>query len=501
MFARVMSTVMAVILLLTAVLTVTGAVSARNQQINTRLNTLISEAEDIAYLAAQTETSSWFFGGYTLPRTSQNTGRYLNRKATQVYDEFGAYIAIVDRQGNIQDNMRTAYGEDPDFVMSLSGTEIMEALVRILRGEKMSVRSDVDGDPVFTVGVPYTKDGLVQGAVFIQTRAQRIESGLSEMLLRSSLIALVALLLAGICVFWVVRSVMKPLSALAAATAHMSDGDFSVRVDETRGSREVRHLAATFNTMAQKLDAVENSRKEFVANVSHELKSPITSIRGFVEGMAEGVIPPEDHPKYLQLVSDETRRLSGLIGELLALSRLEQDDAKLNYTDFDINEMLRRAIIRRINDLDAQELDVDCDFGTDPCPVHADADRIEQVVVNLFDNAIRFTPKGGRIVLETRTGDKACTVTVRDNGVGIAEEDRPRVFERFFTVDRAHTAGKGTGLGLSICQRILQMHGHQIRLLDTEEGAAFSFTLDRAEQKPGALYGQQDTDATTQPEP
>lgn len=125
-------------------------------------------------------------------------------------------------------------------------------------------------------------------------------------------------------------------------------------------------------------------------------------------------------------------------------------------------------------------MEVACEFEADSMMVRADSDRIEQVVVNLLDNAIKFTPDGGRIVLKSRMERGLCLITVADNGTGILPEDRPRVFDRFFTADRAHTAGKGTGLGLSICQRILQMHGQQIRLEDTTIGAAFTFTLERA---------------------
>ena len=271
------------------------------------------------------------------------------------------------------------------------------------------------------------------------------------------------------------------LTSLTEAARAMGEGDFSVQLDETRGDRELRQLTHTFDRMREKLSELEKSRREFVANVSHELRSPITSIRGFAEGMADGVIPAEDHPKYLRLVAEESNRLSRLVEDLLQLSRLERDDAALNRTDFDVNEILRRAVIRRMNDLDTREIDVDCDFRVDPCMVNADSERIEQVVINLLDNAIKFTGEKGRIVLRTDYQDRLAEVTVWDNGPGIPPEDRSRVFERFFTSDRAHTSGKGTGLGLSICQRILEMHGRDIRLLGTDEGAAFRFTLDRAE--------------------
>ena len=217
--------------------------------------------------------------------------------------------------------------------------------------------------------------------------------------------------------------------------------------------------------------------------MSHELRSPITSIRGFAEGMADGVIPEEERPRYLRLVAEESRRLSGLIDDLLVLSRLERDDAKPDMTTFDVNEMLRRAVIRRMNDLEARKIDVSCEFEEDSCMVRADSDRIEQVVINLLDNAIKFTPEGGKISLETGTQDGTVQVTVRDSGSGVAPEDREKIFDRFFTADRAHTAGKGTGLGLSICKRIMEMHGQGIRLLDTDEGAAFRFTLEEAPKK------------------
>ena len=278
----------------------------------------------------------------------------------------------------------------------------------------------------------------------------------------------------------VVRSIMRPLSALTEAAHAMGEGDFSRRLDEEKGDRELRQLAHTFNGMSGKLRDLENSRREFVANVSHELRSPITSIKGFAEGMADGVIPEEDHPKYLRLVAEESNRLSHLVGDLLQLSRLEREDAALEKTEFDMNEMLRRAIIRRMNDLDAKKINVECDFRADPCLVRADSERIEQVVVNLLDNAIKFTGEKGKIVLTTERLGEEARITVWDDGISIPEEDRGRVFERFFTADRAHTSGKGTGLGLSICQRILEMHGKEIRLQDTEEGTGFRFSLDAA---------------------
>ncbi len=485
MFTRIMSVVLIAIVLMTVSLSVISYLTMRSQRVDARLADLSAKAEDIGYLAADYlsgSVSSLFF--------YEDSARYLNWKAQQVYDEYGAYIAVVDRWGNRMDNLEIAWSDDPDFVASLSGEEISAALQQVLEGETIRVQSQVGNGQAFTVGVPFRRYGTVAGAVLIQTRAQTIQSGMEDLVWKAGAISLLVLIISGVAVGLYVRSIMKPLTELTEAAGRMAEGDFGARVDDTRGGTEIRQLSRAFNTMSEKLGAVESGRREFVANVSHELRSPITSIRGFAEGMADGVIPPEEHPKYLHLVAEESRRLSALVGELLELSRLEREDAKLDLTDFDINEMLRRAVIRRMNDLDEKELDTDCDFGTDPCPVRADSPRIEEVVINLLDNAIKFTPKGGRILLRTRLTGEEAEITVWDSGPAVPEEDRSRIFDRFYTSDKAHTSGKGTGLGLSICQRIMEMHGGEIRLLTEEEterlgqaeagGAAFRFRLKAA---------------------
>ncbi|MBR2823141.1 MAG: HAMP domain-containing histidine kinase [Clostridia bacterium] len=477
LFARIMAVMLSVILILTAALSLLSYYSMREQRISARLDYLASEAADIADLAADMNS-----GGYPALLFQSSPQRYLNWKAQKVNDEFGAYIAVVDRWGRVMDNLQTAYSEDPDFVASLSGEEITAALTRVLAGEQIRIRSQSGQDPTFTVGVPFQQYETVTGAVLIQTKVQRIQSGMEDLLFQVIGVALLAMAVSAVAVWLVVRGMMKPLGSLTEAARAMGEGDFSLRVDESRGDAQLRQLSSTFNGMSERLQKMENSRREFVANVSHELRSPITSIRGFAEGMAEGIIPPEDHPRYLRLVAEESNRLSRLVEELLALSRLERDDATLEKTDFDMNEMLRRAIIRRIEDLDRKNIEVTCSFGTDPCCVRADEGRIEQVVINLLDNAIRFTEEGGNIRLTTEETADGVAVTVWDDGPPIPEEDRARVFERFFTSDRAHTSGKGTGLGLSICQQIMKMHGRTVALLDTEEGTAFRFELDRGEK-------------------
>ena len=473
MFARIMAVVTAIILLLTVAFAVLGTVTLRNQQINARLEEITGDAREIAYLASRNEASSMAL----LLGVDDEVQKIIDYKADTVWEKYGAYILVVDRMGRVMDNLSVAAREDPDFVASLNGEEISDVLSRVLGGEEVSVRVTVNGSPTFTVGVPFMRNGQVLGAVLIRTRAQVIEGGITDIALPLILVVACLMVASAIAIFFAVRTLMKPLKTLTGAARAISDGDFSVRVPEKGQYRETEELTHAFNTMADRISSNEASRREFVANVSHELRSPITSISGFVTGMLDGTIPEEKHAEYLKIVEGETRRLTKLISDLLALSRLEREDAMLTCTDFDICELFRQAVIRRVSDLEKKQMDLVCDFAEESCMVHADRDRIEQVIVNLLDNAIKFTPEGGNITLCVRREGDRCRMEVRDSGIGIASEDRDRIFERFFTVDRAHTSGKGTGLGLSICQRILKMHGESIRLLDTEEGAAFAFYL------------------------
>lgn len=482
MFSRIMAVVLAVILVLTIGFSAIGAVVMRQEQTQTRLNGLTAQAREIAWLAGQNRSggSVFIFGN-----TSSLTLDYLNRKASQVYQQYGgALVVVVDRMGRVLHNLSTAMQNNPDFVTSLDGQELGDELSKVLAGEEIVLRALTNGSMTFTVGVPFKQNGRVLGAVLIRTPAQTLEGSFWDFLPRIGWMSLAALVLAGVVLFFYIRRVLRPLQRLTRAAEAMAEGDFSMQLPKEGAAPEIRALSASFSSMSDKLSATETQRREFVANVSHELKSPVTSIAGFIQGIEDGTIPAEEQPKYLSLAGDECRRLSKLIGDLLALSRLDREDARPERSHFDLNEMFRRAVIRRMNDLEAKQLEIICDFREDPCMVSADHDRMDQVVINLLDNAIKFTAQQGHITLRTEKSGGKVTGTVADDGVGIREEDQPRVFERFFTEDRAHTASKGTGLGLAICQRILQMHGERIWVSSPGEGqgAAFSFTLQAAQE-------------------
>ena len=478
MFSRLFSILLLIILVVVFVGAGFSIIAIRNNMIQSRMESLLVQAREIAFLASRVNDSD--LSNYLGLDTPTET--YLQWKAAKVYDDFGAYILIVDRNGRVKDNMNTAIVNNPDTVESLSTSDVTDALHEVLTGKEIQTRiTNAAKGTVFTVAVPWVQNGSVLGAVFIHTSAQIIEAEYRGIVFQIVAGFSIAALVSAACALMYTRSIVMPLTVITRAAEDMSRGRFSTRAAVT-GVNEVRQLAGAFNVMADKLAQVEESRREFVANVSHELRSPVTSIHGFVEGMLDGTIPLEERDRYLQVVSDETNRLKKLIADLLDLSLMEKGAVALKMTAFDINEAIRRVVIGRMNDLEQRKIELHLDFQQEICMVNADQDRITQVIYNLLDNALKFLNDNGNLTIGTSLVHDMVSVVVANDGAPILPEDRPHIFERFYKADKAHTVGKGsgTGLGLSICQRIMQQHGQQIRLLPTETGAAFEFTLEAA---------------------
>jgi len=337
-------------------------------------------------------------------------------------------------------------------------------------------------NPVITVAMPLhtASGGQAVGAVFIHRRLEMINTGFLPLFEQLWMMSIAVSLFGLVLTSYTAMRITKPLSELAQAAKKLAAGDMTVKV-RVYGNDEISDVSRAFNAMVDALRDTEEQRKGFVANVSHELKSPITSIAGYLQGMLDGVIPQEEHHRYMQVVYDETQRLTRLIRDLLDLSRIESGNMPMNPTDFDINELMRRVLIKYEGRLDEKNMEVEADFADDPVMVHADMDRMDQVLSNLVDNAIKFCGQYGKLTLVTKVTGRTCTISVIDDGAGIDENDLPHVFDRFYTVDKAHTSGKGTGLGLSIVRQIILQHGHEITVRSASgEGTNFTFCLDMA---------------------
>ena len=234
--------------------------------------------------------------------------------------------------------------------------------------------------------------------------------------------------------------------------------------------------------MAESLKISDASKRDFVSNAAHELRSPMTSINGFVEGMLDGTIPKEKYTEYLTIVSSEVKRLTKLVNNMLDLSRIESGRETLTFTEFDITELIRRVIIRFGQKIDSKGIVPEINMPETKVRVIADPDKIERILQNLIDNAIKFTPAGKRLIISCTPKDKKVYVSVKDEGAGISKEDLKFIWDRFYTVDKAHTGHKsGTGLGLAIVKSIIEQHGQEISV-SSEQGAGteFVFTLEYA---------------------
>ncbi len=478
LFSKLFLVLLAIVLVVVLIGAGFSAYTIRNNMIESRMDHLLLQAREIAHLVSQ-ETDAKLNQYFDV---QSSFSQYLQWKANQVYRDYDAYILIVDRNGRKRDNLNRVLIQNPNTVSNLTVNDTREAFREVLSGKEVITKivNEAEGT-VFTVAVPMKENRTVLGAVFIHTGAQIIETEYRDIVIQIVLGFTIAAVLALLFAVFFTRIIVKPLTTMTKAAETMSQGDFSVRTDVS-GFYEVDNLANSFNLMASKLNTIEENRREFVGNVSHELRSPITSIHGFIDGMLDGTIPESDYPKYLHIVSDETTRMKRLIADLLELSRMEDGVATLDQQAYDIHESIRRVLIGRMNDIDKKNIQLHLEFADEPVYVVADQARIEQVVFNITDNAIKFLHNGGNLTIRTAIVHDIVTVSVINDGASILPEDQPHVFERFYKSDKAHTIGKdsGTGLGLSICKRIIEMHGQVIRLVPMPKGAAFEFTLRKA---------------------
>lgn len=465
LYARLLVLFMAVLIAALGFMSVLLYQRIRTDKIEARLDELTVQARDIAFLAAQRTA------------VSVETNRYLIWKSQEIMRDFDAYILIVDRARNL-----IPIGDETiEFTYDFTIEETLALLSQVVSGREIQERTQLaSGNPVFTVGVPYVQDGQVLGAVFIHTSEQSIEASYKDIFQETLRALLIALAIGAVLILIISQLITRPLRAMAAAADRFARGDFAQRV-RVESCDEVGRLSVAFNHMADDLERLEQTRKGFVANVSHELRSPLTSIQGFINGILDGTVPEEERGHYLGIVLEETRRLNKLISTLLDLSQIEGGQTTLAPSRFDINEMIYRVLFRQEGRINEKNMDVEVDFQSEKEHVSADPDRVEQVLINLMDNAVKYGREGGVLRLSTRREGSAVSVTVGDDGQGIPEEDLPYVFDRFYKVDKAHTTGDGTGLGLAIVKSIIDQHGQRITAESAPgEGTRFTFTLEGA---------------------
>ncbi|WP_158318620.1 HAMP domain-containing sensor histidine kinase [Halalkalibacter akibai] len=253
-------------------------------------------------------------------------------------------------------------------------------------------------------------------------------------------------------------------------------GDFSRKV-KIATKDEIGQLGHSVNYMAKELESIEQMRRDFVANVSHDLRSPLTSIKGFLVAFIDGTIPEQKKSRYLSIMKSETERLIKLVNDLLDITKLESAELTINPTSYNISEQLRLVIAKMEPELSKFEIEVELDEEEDYF-VFADSDRIEQVFINLLQNAIHFSTRQQVIYIKMKKVENMLSVSIKDEGKGINEENLKKIWDRFYKVDQSRTNNLGTGIGLSIVKQIIDLHQTEIEVTsELGKGTTFTFKL------------------------
>ena len=336
-------------------------------------------------------------------------------------------------------------------------------------------------DQRYVVSVPIISDSEAKGIVIVSCPT----AATSQILNRISNIFLTAevfvVLISVLAVTAFARRESRPLRDMAKAATAFGHGNLEARVKiEEDCSEEMEELALAFNNMASSLQKSEYQRQEFVANVSHELKTPMTTISGYIDGILDGTIPEERREHYLRIVSDETKRLSRLVRSMLDISQLQKEEGipEEKKMHFDLEECAGQVLItfeKKIND---KQLNVDVQMPEHPVYTIANQDYITQVIYNLIDNAVKFCPIGGDLGLKIRESGSKAYISISNNGDTIPPEELPLVFDRFHKLDKSRSKNRdGWGLGLYIVKTIVCSHGENISVSSKDGKTEFTFTM------------------------
>ena len=388
-----------------------------------------------------------------------------------VCDSNGVVTNCSDQPGTCKHMNKTISAA---IIKTLNETGSMSTLTNL--NGLLSSLCYVAAEPVFSLD----DSTRIVGYAFAASDSSSLMDAWSTFLSLFSLTALLILLLAMIMSYISSKRLANPINEMTAAARRFSHGDFSARVSESEYREdELGELTGAFNAMADSLQKSDELQREFIANVSHELKTPMTTIAGFADGILDGTIPAKDQEQYLTTISSETKRLARLVKKMLELSQVKDAAPKeVNKRPFDISETLRQTLINFESKITEHSLDVDANIPEDSITVLGDSDAITQVVYNLLDNAIKFADAGSALSLSLWKQGRKAYVSVKNTGSTIPEKELPLVFDRFHKTDRSRSRDRdGVGLGLYIVKSILNNHGEDIYVVSRDNATEFVFTI------------------------
>jgi len=407
---------------------------------------------------------------------------YGSVDAQQIINQYKSVQQYLSISEVILNRDMTVFIYSDDLVLDESQVFTQPELYPLREGRQVVLTEGLPGifpGKHIAVGYPVRNNGNLVAYALLISPISDLDETLLDIYADIGLCLVIAVIVGFILIYILSRNISKPLRQMNEAARQISGGDFEKRL-YTKGHDEVSQLARSFNNMAESLNRQERSRREFIANISHDLRSPLTSIRGFIQAIKDGAAPPSKINRYLDIVLDESERLSKLANDIVDLSQIEARQLALNKTVFDINNMIRDTAMLFETQIINKKLNFGLSFADKQNLVNADHEKIKRVIYNLLDNAIKFTPEGGSIVVETSVKDDRVWVTVRDNGVGINPEEQKDIFDRFFKADASRGLDRnGNGIGLSIVREFTRMHGSPVTLVSAPgKGSAFTFILE-----------------------
>ena len=443
--------------------------------VSERQNSLRHNADYIAGVAGEAITSSEELGGFSM-------------KAALFRPTVEAVAEVTDASVlfTMQDGQIIYAGDSTGEQSGMVGQYIPSGVVQtIYTTGTFGAMSDLEGifpEKRYVAGAPVLLP--IQGGqqvvalVFVSAEAGSITEMWRAFANIFLFTAVVVMLVAFITSSVTSLRMTRPLKDMAEAVRKFGHGEYETRVSCGGRCDEVGELAEAFNAMADNIAQSEARRSEFVANISHELKTPMTTISGFAEGILDGTIPPDREREYLKVISSETKRLSRLVRKMLDLSRLQSTEYVTPQEQFDVSEVMLRVLVSLETKINGKHLDVDTQLPDDPVQVWGDPDAITQVCYNLLDNAIKFSYEESTLGITVTTRAGKAYVSVRNHGDTIPPDELPLVFDRFHKTDHSRSVDReGVGLGLYIVKTVLNNHHENITVTSADGGTEFTFTL------------------------
>lgn len=338
-------------------------------------------------------------------------------------------------------------------------------------------------EDVITTISPITSGFFTRGYLIVHKPVVQVEYFCKKIMIPVYLTVFIILLLSLIIFVGLRYFVFKPLQKITDAATKYASGNLDYEIPVYTHD-EFGYLSASLNYMSSQLKDMEDYEKKIVANVSHDFRSPLTSIKGYVEAMADGVIPPELHEKYLRIISFETERLTDLSNDLLTLNQYDTNVVMLDKTAFNIQDMIKQTAASFEGKCKEKQLSINLILLSEPAYVYADKRKIQQVIYNLMDNAIKFSPPDLAVTVEVSDKNEKYSVSIKDLGEGIPKKDLNKIWERFYKSDASRGKDKkGTGLGLAIVKEAITAHDEYINVISTEGvGTEFIFQLPKADK-------------------